>query len=98
MLFCKPFFKTDLIMFKEKARKRFETAKDFIVFLSRRARSDMVMRVAASLSYTSLIALVPLFAIALAIFAAFPGFSDIRAQVQQFLLSSLAPNIEQDIS
>lgn len=83
---------------KERLNKAFECSKSFLIFLANRIRGDTVLRVASSLSYTSLIALVPLFAIALAIFAAFPGFSGVREQVQSFLLSSLAPNIEVDIS
>ncbi len=57
----------------------------------------MILRVAASLSYTTLIAVVPLIAIALAIFAAFPVFENIRTQVQDSLIQYFVPNIEQNI-
>ena len=59
-------------------------AGNFIVFLMRRAQSDTIFRVAASLSYTSLIAIVPLLAIGLAIFSAFPVFQGAKEQLHPF--------------
>lgn len=56
-----------------------------------------MLRVASSLSYTTLIAVVPLLAIALAIFAAFPVFEDVRTQVQDMLIQYFVPDIENDI-
>lgn len=72
--------------------------REFLFFLVRRAQNDTVLRVASSLSYTSLIALVPLLAIALAIFSAFPVFNDIRQQVQEILIQNLMPDVGQDIN
>jgi len=69
-----------------------------MIFLTQRVKSDMILRVASSLSYTSLIAIVPLIAIGLAIFSAFPVFSDIREQIQMLLLQNMMPDAEQDIS
>ena len=70
----------------------------FIYFLYKRAQNDTVLRVASSLSYTSLIALVPVLAIALAVFSAFPVFSDVREQVQSLIISNLMPDAGQDIA
>lgn len=75
-----------------------QTFKDFVLFLAQRLKSDMILRVASSLSYTSLIALVPLIAIGLAIFSAFPVFSEVRDQLQVFLLQNVVPNMEDEIS
>lgn len=83
---------------KTKLLEYAEVVKKFIYFLVKRAQHDTVLRVASSLSYTSLIALVPLLAIALAIFSAFEGFSDVREQVQEFLISNLMPDAGQDIN
>ena len=83
---------------KTTLKEHYETAKDFTMFLIRRAKNDTILRVASSLSYTSLIALVPLFAIALAIFSAFPVFADIRAQLQEELFKTVAPSMEENIS
>ena len=70
---------------------------DFLVFLTQRARNDTILRVSSSLSYTSLIALVPLLSIALAIFSAFPVFADVREQIQEVVLKNFIPAIEDDI-
>lgn len=71
----------------------------FIKKLHLHLRDTALLRVAAALSYTSLIAVVPLISIALAIFAAFPMFADVRAQVQEFLIQyfvpDLGPNLQQ---
>ncbi len=74
------------------------TVRNFLIFLIKRAQNDTVLRVASSLSYTSLIALVPLLAIALAIFSAFPVFGDVREQVKDLIIQNLMPDAGQDIS
>lgn len=72
--------------------------KSFLLFLTRRAQSDMIFRVSSSLSYTSLIAIVPLIAVGLAIFSVFPVFSEVRVQFQEMLLKNFVPNTEQEIA
>lgn len=74
------------------------TLRKYLIFLGRRAQSDTIFRVAASLSYTSLIAIVPLIAIGLAIFSAFPVFQGIKDQLQEFAIQNFVPNIEQEIT
>ena len=72
-------------------------SKNFILFLAQRAQSDMIFRVSSSLSYTSLIAIVPLIAVGLAIFSVFPVFSEVRTQFQELLLQNFVPHAEQEI-
>ncbi len=48
-------------------------------------------QVAASLSYTSLLALVPLIAIVFAVLAAVPALEGFRAELQQFMFANLMP-------
>ena len=79
-------------------KKAAAESRDFLVFLAQRARNDTILRVSSSLSYTSLIALVPLLAIALAIFSAFPVFADVREQLQEVLLKNFIPSIGEEIS
>lgn len=50
------------------------------------------MESAAALSYTSLLALVPLCAIGFAIFAAFPAFDNMQQLVMRFVFSNFAPH------
>lgn len=76
---------------------KLEATKKFLFFLSKRAKADSVFRVASSLAYTSLIALVPLLAIGIAIFSAFPVFDSIRTQLADFLFQNLTPSFEEEI-
>lgn len=76
---------------------KMKTVADFIFFLTKRAKADAVFRVASSLAYTSLIALVPLIAIGIAIFSAFPVFDSVRAQLADFLFQNLTPAFEEEI-
>lgn len=70
---------------------------DFSVFLSKRVKSDALTRVAASLSYTSLLAIVPLFAIGLAIFAAFPMFAESKVQLQEYIIHNFLPEMGDEV-
>ena len=83
---------------KTQLLKALNTIKDFSVFFAHRAKNDTIFRVAASLSYTTLIAIVPLFAIGLSIFSAFPAFENVRGQVQELIISNLAPAIGKEVN
>ena len=72
--------------------------RKLLKFVLSRIQTDNVLRVASSLSYTSLIALVPLIAIGLAIFSAFPVFSEIRDQLQATLIQNLVPSIGKEVT
>ena len=52
---------------------------------------DQCMRIAAALSYTTLLALVPLGAIAFAILRAFPVFDDVQATIKSALFQNFLP-------
>ncbi len=58
---------------------------------SRRFRGDRCLAVAASLSYTTLLAIVPLAAVGLATFSAFPVFEGVQETLQKFLFSNFVP-------
>ena len=82
---------------KKYIHTKIQPLSDFILFLGKRAKADAVFRVASSLAYTSLIALVPLIAIGIAIFSAFPVFDGIRTQLADFLFQNLTPSFEDQI-
>lgn len=84
--------------FKGKILCGFGKTREFLYFLVKRAQNDTVLRVASSLSYTSLIALVPVLAIALAVFSAFPVFNDVREQIKDIIIQNLVPDAGQDIN
>jgi len=66
-------------------------ALSFIWYVLRRFNGDDSLMVASSLTYTSLLGLVPILAIFLAVLGAFPAFDEIRDQAKDFLLAPLVP-------
>jgi len=66
-------------------------ARHFFAFVWRRFAEERCLRMAASLSYTSLLAIVPLTAIAFAMLAAFPVFEGIRGEFQEILFGNFLP-------
>jgi membrane protein len=60
--------------------------------LRERFREDRLGLTASSLTFTTTIALVPLFTVALAIFTAFPIFAKMQGVLQQWLIESLVPD------
>ncbi|MFN4088046.1 MAG: YihY family inner membrane protein [Alphaproteobacteria bacterium] len=63
----------------------------FLWYVLRRFDRDNGLMVASSLTYTSLLGLVPILAIFLAVLAAFPAFDQVRDQAMDFILSPLVP-------
>jgi membrane protein len=66
-------------------------------FAIRRFRADASLQAASSLTYTTLLSLVPLLAIAFAVFAAFPAFKGAREQLEIALFTNLVPGIGGEI-
>jgi membrane protein len=64
---------------------------DFARYALRRFRDDRCLSAAASLSYTSLLALVPLGAISFAVLAAFPVFGGVREDIQKYIFANFLP-------
>lgn len=81
----------------DRARDMAERAKgaafSFLPYVWRRFQADGCTGVAAGLSYTSLLAVVPLLAIGLAMFAAFPAFAELRDDLIIVLAQNLAPDL-----
>jgi membrane protein len=69
----------------------------FSRFVIRRWFEDRCPLVAGSLTYTTLLALVPVFAVAVAVLSSAPFFAPVMAQVKVFLLANLAPEIARRI-
>ncbi|HQQ71723.1 MAG TPA: YihY family inner membrane protein [Alicycliphilus sp.] len=60
--------------------------------LRERFREDRLGLTASSLTFTTLLALVPFFTVALAVFAAFPIFGKMEQMLQRWLIDSLVPD------
>ena len=72
--------------------------RDAFRLLRQRFRDDRLGQAAGSLTFTTTIALVPLVTVALAVFTAFPGFSDFQTILQKRLVESLVPeNISRQV-
>ena len=63
----------------------------FLRYLAKRFVADGCLHSAATLSYTTLLSLVPLFAVSLSILTAFPVFESLNVRIQDFLFQNLVP-------
>lgn len=70
-----------------------QQAPGFTRYVLQRVVRDSCPSIAAALGYNSLLAVVPLLAIGLAMFAAFPAFGNIRQDLLSVLFTNLAPSI-----
>ena len=73
-------------------RKPLRAAWEFALALINRFREERVTQTAGSLAYTTLLALVPLFTVALAISSAFPVFDEWATALQVFILQNVLPD------
>lgn len=64
----------------------------FAMLVVQRFHLDGSGKTAASLTYTSLLAIVPLIALGLSVISAFPAFAQISASFKQFLLQNMVPD------
>lgn len=74
-----------------RARQAVADLPVFARYVVRRFVDDQGLQTAASLTYTSLLGLVPLVAVFLAILGAFPAFGELRADVKEAILAPFAP-------
>ncbi len=75
------------------SRVRFDldTLKRLAQFAAKRSSEDRIPQVAGSLTFTTMLALVPLATVAFALFTAFPLFSSFQESLQFFLADHLMP-------
>lgn len=64
---------------------------DLVPIVMRRFNEDRCMQIASSLTYTSLLSIVPMVTVALTVIAAFPAFGQVTAALQTFILQNLVP-------
>ena len=65
--------------------------RDLLRFAARRLNEERLPQVAGSLTFTTVLALVPLLTIALAVFTTFPLFDTFRRALESYFLRSLIP-------
>ncbi|MBK9160820.1 MAG: YihY family inner membrane protein [Nitrosomonadales bacterium] len=74
-------------------QKNWQDFLAFMRFVVGRFNQDGCMQIAASLTFTTLLSLVPLLTIALTVFSAFPVFDDFSRQIKVYLLNNLMPDM-----
>ncbi len=80
------------------AQSRFEAFLTGVRFIGRRLAQERITQTAASLTFTTVISLVPLLAVMLALFTAFPAFDELRGRMQDwFAQALLPPNIAETV-
>jgi membrane protein len=72
-------------------QKKTERARQFFSYFWSNFFSDSCLQHATALSYTTLLSLVPLMAVMLSVFTAFPLFEDVSLQVQNFVFENFVP-------
>lgn len=65
----------------------------FLGYVYARFSQDHCQQRAASLTFTSLLAIVPMLAVSFAIFAAFPAYSRLKDRVQSFIFDNFVPQV-----
>jgi membrane protein len=65
--------------------------RKIVGFALQRASEKKLVQVASSLTFTTVLSIVPMLAVVLALFTAFPLFGEFRAALEHFLTSSLLP-------
>ena len=72
-------------------KKTWIDLRNFLHFIFARFTQERCLEMAASLTFTTLLSLVPLITIALTLFSAFPVFADFSAQIKSFVLGNMPP-------
>lgn len=76
-----------------RGRKLLRDVGTFSRYSAQRFYDDNCFQVAAALTYTALLALVPLMTIGFAIFSAFPAFNTLQAQAQDLIFRNMVPAV-----
>ena len=72
-------------------RRHVRATWDYLLLLIHRIREDRCLQVAGSLTFTTLLALVPLITIAVTVFSTFPLFAGFSSAIRQFVVTNLMP-------
>jgi len=71
--------------------KNLTDLRHLLHYIAARFKQERCAQMAASLTFTTLLSLVPLIAIALTLFSAFPVFDDFSEHIKKFLLANMLP-------
>jgi membrane protein len=71
---------------------------NFAMLVWRRFTEERCMQIASSLTFTTLLAIVPIITVTLTLISAFPVFSELMLSVQQFLLQNMLPESAENLA
>lgn len=74
-------------------QKNWQDFLNFMHFIAVRFKQDHCAQIAASLTFTTLLSLVPLLTIALGMFSAFPVFEEFSNNIKAYLVNNLMPDM-----
>ena len=77
--------------------RQFKLLANFVVLVYRRFKEERCFQLCGSLTFTTLLALVPLITIMLTVVTAFPVFNDIVATLRSFATSNLVPKASSNL-
>lgn len=77
---------------------RLRDAGGFAWYAAVRFEGDRCFQAAAALTYTSLLALVPLLTITLGILSAFPAFDQVRVSAQEMIFENFVPQVGAEVA
>jgi membrane protein len=80
-----------IALWRQWLRPRLARARSVLSFAARRASEANLTQVAGSLTFSTVLSMVPLLAVALALFTAIPMFGDFRSELEKHLLRELLP-------
>jgi membrane protein len=72
-------------------KNNWDALSRLVKIIAARFSHDRCAQMAASLTFTTLLSLVPLITIALTTFSAFPVFADLSGQIKKFLMENMIP-------
>lgn len=88
-----PASRPDLLPTSTPPRKGIAHLLDIVRFVVKRVAEKDLMKVASSLTYTTILALVPMLTVVLALFTAFPLFQEFEQALEGFLTRNLMPEV-----
>lgn len=74
-----------------RSHRLFDLSRQVLSFAAHRMRDTQLQEVASSMTLATLLSLVPLLAVSLAVFAAFPSFESSRRALEEAVLTSFLP-------
>ena len=72
-------------------KEKFQKLIRFVRFVLERAGRDHLINNSASLTYTTLLSLVPLMAVGLSVLSAFPVFDKVQVEIQEYIIQNFVP-------